>query len=378
MKLVDIIKSRNGLNFLGADPSKYIDKTNAFHLERNIVDYDKNKTYTINDFSYKNYVHESYKYVSAQFKSRVKIVKNQRIRSRLLTYLYTFDGNFIGIDGDNITYQPYNKTQEFEGYEYLPKGRQSISAHKFLTKALKNHDFKEEDIKKAGDEMITAGKKYRLVFVEGEAIADAYADPDVAPNGWAVSSCMSGRPKTWFQLYADNPDVCKLGLIHDESNEIVGRFLYWFDNDTDKWFADRLYYKNEIVLEWHKDWCKEKEVPCYNLGFNDNFTVILCNEVRDYDVVPYMDTLMYTDGDNEISSCDGDYELQGQGGNPVNQTRDEIGEEYIDSDHAVSTYGGQTTHIDRTEIIGLGIGEGEREDSEILIWSDTNGCYILS
>lgn len=310
MKLVDIIKSKNGLYFLGEN-EKLIDTTNIFRLEKEIVEYDEKKVYTINKFSYKKYVHFTFKCVCESFSNTWGAITNPDVKRKLQTRFYNFDGDFIAFENELITYQPYNKIQLIDDNgNFLPKGRQSMTLHKFLSKTL-GDTVNEYTLKVSADEMISYLKEFELTFVEGADIAKTYSDLDC--DGWGRSSCMSGQPESWFQIYSDNPDVCKLGLIKS-NGEIVARFLYWYNSETQKWYADRLYYINEVVREWQVRWCRENNIDSDSLGYRPTIKIQLVKDVKSYESLPYMDNIYRTFGDNFITNYEGKYILQEQDG----------------------------------------------------------------
>src|SRR5690606_24498666 len=102
----------------------------------------------------------------------------------------------------------YNKV-----FEVLPNGtfrgnRQTISLFKFLKKHLPHHD--DEKVTNLGHMMTAHMLDYTVEIVKGEDIAEIYSTLDT--SDWVRRSCMSKAPREWFKLYADNPDVCQLGL----------------------------------------------------------------------------------------------------------------------------------------------------------------------
>ena len=388
MKLIDVIKSRNGLAFLGKNTD--LIPSYPHRLLYDISSYDETKNYGNSTFSYKEFVRQFPKEVTHTFIEVVQNVSNQFIKHVLLNKLYEFDGDFIDFENEEITYMPYNKVQMLIGNAYIKTGRQSLSAHKFLTKIFKNNSsVSENQIKLAGDEIVAGVQKYKIEFVEGDEIADYYSSIDC--NYWSTSSCMSGRAKSFFKIYSDNPEVCKLGIVKDINGEIVGRFLHWKVTDG-YWINDRFYYKEPVVEEWFKKHC-EKNNLYFRLDMDEFMhgedKVVLCLEVElkysvsDYDEVPYLDTFRYTDGNNEISNTGGRYSLDetdGSNSTVEDRTWDEIAEEYIDNDDAVYVEYGSFegyTHGDRCVYIDFGIGSGNYALEEDCMYSNANEGWCL-
>ena len=388
MKLVDIIKSRNGLAFLGRNTDLIL--SYPHRLLYDISSYDETKNYGDSTFSYKEFVRQFPKDVTHTFIEVVQNVSNQFIKQVLLNKLYEFDGDFIDFENEEITYMPYNKVQMLIGNAYIKTGRQSLSVHKFLTKIFKNNSsVSENQIKVAGDEIIAGVQKYKIEFVEGDEIADYYASIDC--SDWSTTSCMSGKEKSFFKIYTDNPEVCKLGIVKDTDGEIVGRFLHWKVTDG-YWINDRFYYKEPVVEEWFKKHC-EKNNLYFRLDMEEfmhgedrvdlPLEVELKYPVSDYDEVPYLDTFRYTDGNNEISNTDGCYSLdQTDGSNNTveGRTWDECAEEYIDEDDAVYVAYGSFegyTHRDRCIYIDFGRGRGGYALEDDCMYSNANEGWCL-
>ena len=388
MKLVDIIKSRNGLAFLGRNTDLIL--SYPHRLLYDISSYDETKNYGDSTFSYKEFVRQFPKDVTHTFIEVVQNVSNQFIKQVLLNKLYEFDGDFIDFENEEITYMPYNKVQMLIGNAYIKTGRQSLSVHKFLTKIFKNNSsVSENQIKVAGDEIIAGVQKYKIEFVEGDEIADYYASIDC--SDWSTTSCMSGRAKSFFKIYTDNPEVCKLGIVKDTDGEIVGRFLHWKVTDG-YWINDRFYYKEPVVEEWFKKHC-EKNNLYFRLDMEEfmhgedrvdlPLEVELKYPVSDYDEVPYLDTFRYTDGNNKINNIDGCYSLdQTDGSNNTVEDRiwDEYAEEYIDEDDAVYVEYGSfegNTHRDHCVYIDFGRGSGCYALEDDCMYSNANEGWCL-
>lgn len=388
MKLVDIIKSRNGLAFLGNNAN--LISFSPYRLLYEISSYDETKNYGDSSFSYKEFVRQFPKEVTHTFIEVIQNVSNQFIKQVLLNKLYEFDGDFIDFENEEITYMPYNKVQMSIGNTYVKTGRQSLSVHKFLTKIFKNNSsISENQIKIAGDEIIAGVQKYKIEFVEGDEIANYYASIDC--HDWSTTSCMSRRAKSFFKIYSDNPEVCKLGIVKDINGEIVGRFLHWKVTDG-YWINDRFYYKEPVVEEWFKKHC-EKNNLYFRLDMEEfmhgenrvdlSLEVELKYPVSDYDEVPYLDTFKYTDGNNEISNTGGCYSLDetdGTNNTCEDRTWDEYTEEYIDEDDAVYVEYGSFegyTHRDRCVYINFGCGSGCYALEDDCMYSNANEGWCL-
>lgn len=389
MKLVDIIKSRNGLAYLGQDTSVIREDSNRL---LDVLPYDETKDYGDNVLSYKEFVRKFPKELHNKFIEAVENISNQHLKNVLLNKVYEFDGDFIDFVDGEVTYMPYNKVQLItDDGVYINAGRQRISIHKFLTKVFKSFSlFSENQIKVAGDEMIAGFQQYKIEFVEGEKIADYYNSIDC--SNWSTTSCMSGRPLHYFKIYTDNPQVCKLGIVKNTDGDIVGRFLHWQVTDG-YWINDRFYYKEPVVEEWFKKYCEENNLY-FRLDMDEfmhgderedlQLRVKLEHPVSDYDEVPYLDTFRYTDRDNYLSNTRGRYSLDDTDGtNNANEGRiwDEHVEEYIDEDDAVYVEYGSFegyTHRDGCVYIDFGRGSGSYALEDDCMYSSANEGWCLT
>lgn len=311
MKLVDVIKTRNGLSYLGNN-LELIKPNDVIKLSREVKGYDENTKYTINNFSYKKYVENSFKCLDGSIEYVVDIISNYKIKNTLKNKIFKFSGDFIKLEKGIISYQPYNKIQEYDNRgNWVDKGRQEISVFKFLTKIF-GEIVEEKIIRESAEELISTDKKFELSFVDGEDIGHMYNK--INADNWAYDSCMAGKPKCYFDLYSDNFKVCKLGIVKEEE-EIVGRAIFWWNECEKEWCADKLYCKNPFVYQWFKNKCKEDKIPSViNNTFPDDISIVLCNRVDSYDHLPYMDSIIYSEGDEVISTYGNGTQLQHQRG----------------------------------------------------------------
>ena len=332
MKVVDIIKTKNGLNFL-AHYQKNTGNTLRYssRMSQNIYSYDPNKKYPDVEFSWKKYVRKFPKAIYPTLSGRFEAISNNKMALKLRTYRYEFDGDFLDLEDEDVTFTPYNVEHHANNHAIaLNKGRQKIGLQKFLMKVLKDSGYSEEEIKKASDEMIAYGKDFSVTFLEGTDVSDTYS------NFHYSGSCMRGKPTDWFEIYADNPKTCKLGLILDGQKQPLARFLYWLNSIDDEWYADTLYAKDNIVRTWFLSWVKKENVNQVSGGHitkkgnqtYEEISVNLVRDVRDYDYLPYVDSVRYTDGDNVLSNQSGEYCLDGQYGHELTC----IGDERYDED----------------------------------------------
>lgn len=303
---------------------------------------------------------------------------NEEIKEFLLSMDYVIDMNFCSYNtvDDSITFCPKGKIQHWIGNTWKKEGRQSTTVHKFLNKILKDK-YKEYDIKCFADE-IQSADQYTVRFVSGYDIPRYYHDIDT--DGWATNSCMSGCDTDFFQVYTS--PAFELGIIEDDSDEIVGRFLRVTDR-TGFVFCDRLYYENETVLSFFKSWCVKnnqtrKEHQSYDDkkefynneegSFTKDVYVDISETPLDYGYMPYMDTLTY--GDLDGTTLSNSY---GYGSAEFTNT-----DGYVDDENYEICYvSNERYHIDDMVIIDFGEGEGRWVHERYAYYSDRNNGYCL-
>jgi hypothetical protein len=151
----------------------------------------------------------------------------------------------------------------------------------------------------------------RFELVQGDDIAFWYKSSNYAEiKGQLGKSCMRNSPESTFELYVENPEVCRM-LILLEDDELIGRALLWKLNSArsynkqlpdDLYFLDRQYtIKDSDVIKFkayaeEKGWAyktNNNHISLENItykgeSFNADMTVKIKN--IDYDKYPYMDT----------------------------------------------------------------------------------------
>jgi len=122
--------------------------------------------------------------------------------------------------------------------------------------------------------------------VSGWGIADAYAEQDERLET-LFYSCMQGKPREWFKLFADNPDVIEMIILRKKCGLMIGRALLW-TFDGKKWM-DGVYGSSD-TCQIFKDYAKEQ-------GFEDRIPYE--NKVKipvvssDYEFYNRTDTFRY-------------------------------------------------------------------------------------
>lgn len=158
-------------------------------------------------------------------------------------------------------------------------------------------------------------KDSKFKIFKGNKIKKCYTSSNYKSNtGILGSSCMNN--KDFLDIYTKNPEVCKILVLVDEEDKILGRALLWKLSKKflkKEWFMDRVYVSSDYNMDKFKRWAKEKDY-LYKNGFNmdgENFivdgkivsgriSVDLDAKVKEY---PYLDTLYFLNSKkNKISN----------------------------------------------------------------------------
>jgi hypothetical protein len=184
-------------------------------------------------------------------------------------------------------------------------------------------------------------------IVKGEDIAYWYDCRNYiySIKGVLNSSCMKNMNEEVFDIYTSNPDVCRMVILKNEDDELIGRALVWkvnlSEDDIDfnpqlvdvKYFMDRIYHTEDSDVERFKKLAQSKGWAYKAQQSFLNLTEIIYNgkpyevtmevnvkPVR-YDRYPYMDTFASYDPYDGIlvnleQSCfliEGEFEISTRG-----------------------------------------------------------------
>lgn len=252
------------------------------------------------------------------------------------------------------------------------KSRNPIKLGRLINAVLPG-EFDSTEIGKFSDKFKSyqKGELTEIKVVEGEEIAHWYKEKNyLTKDGTLGGSCMRSVSSSFFDIYVDNPEVCKLVIVlqEDEQGEkkLSGRALLWKPSDIIngkaiefEWFMDRQYGISESEIEMLRKWATEKgyayktknshsSYEAITLG-DTNFNCQIEVELKKYatEYFPYMDTFKRFDPDSYILYNDADDSHRYSGCYILNSTSggyEEVGsntvyssweDEYIDEDSAV-------------------------------------------
>ena len=214
--------------------------------------------------------------------------------------------------------------------------------------------------------------KVQIRVVQGEEIRKWYHEnsytTEAFEKGTLGKSCMRySECQDYFDIYTENPDVCKM-IILTENGKLRARALLW---TTDRGlFLDRVYYTDESEDVLIENWSIQNLGCKFNKGTNGGkpgrFTVKLNGNY--FYPYPYVDTFCYFNTKTGVlqnftpDDTDGFYSLNNTEGEYVDLGTiwSEVHEEWIPRDRAI-----------RSDFYDSWILEDRS------VWSKSQGQFIL-
>jgi len=153
---------------------------------------------------------------------------------------------------------------------------------------------------KATYEMVEGNVNIKIV--SGEEIrdryhVDGYSQRTMSGSGTLGKSCMRySDAQSYLDIYAFNPDVCRLVIKLDERGKLEARALLWTTNKG--LFLDRVYYTDDSDEDLLNNWVKVKFDNKVIL-YEDSYTGLEVQLTKGDDKAtkssefPYMDSLPY-------------------------------------------------------------------------------------
>lgn len=160
-------------------------------------------------------------------------------------------------------------------------------------------------------------EKFELIdIIKGDNISYFYNSSKYKNlDGTLGGSCMGGVSSSYFDIYANNPNVGMVVLYtNDRKNKIKGRAILWENllEPEGRTYMDRIYtndssdeqlfkeyaIKNGWLHKSHQGYGAESYIVDTRTGSNTQITLISQLKETDYNDYPYMDTMCYYNPDN--------------------------------------------------------------------------------
>ncbi len=211
----------------------------------------------------------------------------------VLRYVEDFDYIKEENDRENISYLLRNRIQNAED-KWNSNLRTVTRIGRFIRKILPNLEDKE--IEKLTN-IVKSVIKYDITDlqeVSGEKIRYWYNENHYAfeDKGTLGNSCMRYSDYDYkFDIYAYNPNKCKLIILLNDKNKLLARALLW---NTDKGpYMDRVYFSNDYEENLYKRYAREKGYKTYYENNEDMIVKEVRVSSKECSDLPYMDTFKY-------------------------------------------------------------------------------------
>ena len=343
-------------------------------------------------------------FISTELKDLLKEISDSLVAQLLLKEDHSIEDladdfvNFISLSKKDKTKISYLTKERSEGLSLeecfsTPK-RIMVKPGGFISKVFKN--IPEKEVEKFSTLFRSESTKPKLDFeiIDGESIKDYYHySKYVDRNGGSLhASCMKHNScQNFFDIYANNPEVCKMVLLFDNSEfsegeyydetKIVGRALLW--NFEGYKLMDRIYTINDETYQFYfKQWATKNGYlfKTQQNWFNTKFFERLGDKKqklelklelknKSFDYVPYMDTFKFMDYDGFLYNYHPEgrdyYTLTDTGGRKNGY--DHLVNDFLDD---VFRYRGDAIRLDY-------LGENKWTQPDNCRYSEIFDCYIL-
>lgn len=291
----------NGLiSFIPEDKIEYNDVTISYRdiIEHNDIleklgiplKYLKNKETLNKDLK------NSYKVIKRIDVNNTNIDINGSYINRIIYYLQN------NIDSETfVVISTYYNVSPFINNKKLPENRRSEAKIGRIIRKLLNSDTKLKDkysdstIEKFINIFSSHDMERKEIFdnfkiVEGESIRKWYAENSYRKvSGELGNSCMRFKKcQSYLDIYTDNPEVCKLLVLLDDQEKLIGRALLWTLIDGVK-VIDRIYTIKDSLSQLFLRWSDNNGYKTLESWKQSSVKV----KPIKYSKYPYMDNFCY-------------------------------------------------------------------------------------
>lgn len=269
---------------------------------------------------------------SALLTHHKKLIKSYILKCDAEEFTTGQDRHFDLTSTGRLTYTPANKTTQLsENDKWLTTCRQEIKYGRGFRKIIQplSSFFSDQLFEEFHNHL---HKKYhfadKFIIVSGDDIKTHYLGDNYANNtGSLRGSCMKYiECQGYLDIYAENPDTCRMLVSVNDDGQTTGRALLWTStrNNETITLMDRI-YGNDITQAAFKDYAHnhnflpKQHQNYHNAGFVlPNGSIESCFRVHlqtipDSYEFPYMDTFKYLNTTNQVLStfeADADLKLE--------------------------------------------------------------------
>jgi len=222
-------------------------------------------------------------------------------------------------DGISIVNKDKTRKQDIKDLAFI-QNRQTIRTGRGVKALLSKSEyaFKDAEIeqfvnkyKSEWDKMNDIFRKFELV--SGNSIATWYNYTKYQNHGQGTlgNSCMKSSPSSFFDIYCNNPDKCKLLILKsDDETKIKGRAIIWhLDSPKNIIYMDRIYTNTDSDVELFKQYALKNGWYHKRINNSSDDTSMIGNDGTktpesisvnllsensgQYGNYPYLDTLKY-------------------------------------------------------------------------------------
>lgn len=163
--------------------------------------------------------------------------------------LFSMNKDFLGQDEETFDWKSQS-TKKF--------GKVGRLLKKILeNRGVKVTDYDIESFLEYWKAYFTKPEDYKIQIVSGEEIRKWYNESNYHPNSKSSSlgkSCMAkSYCQPYFDIYVQNPEVCKMIILTDAEDKLLARALLWTDVKGNK-IVDRIYYMNTYLVKVLTKW----------------------------------------------------------------------------------------------------------------------------
>ncbi|MGL5717112.1 MAG: hypothetical protein ACRCX2_29110 [Paraclostridium sp.] len=206
----------------------------------------------------------------------------------------------ISTNGQNISYITKERLDRFEGDVWNEELRKKFAIQTKVgrvVQAINGSDLSYADQRKLRY-MLFDSTDFEVVLVSGTDIAKYYnRDNYMERRGDLGSSCMSGVPSNFFEIYRK---YCKMAVVmHKPSQKICARSVIFYGCESGKGMAEKdlmckIYSIDDIFYDMLKSWGIENGYWIFDGGYSARYFITghdSRQSISDYE--PYFSTDMF-------------------------------------------------------------------------------------